>query len=172
MPRKPPSQGTAQLVLVSSRRRCCICFGLRRDFGVNRGQIAHIDRDPENSGIDNLAYLCLPDHDWFDSESSQSKRPMTGEIREYREELYAEVLRRWAPPPPASTQSVTDGISLEDSKVPKSEGREFPVDAGTEDESQGAQKLVMKVVHRTRIGQRFDGLETMSWDERYSVASG
>lgn len=46
-------------VLVCSRRRCCICYGLYKDIGVKNGQIAHLDGNPANYTKDNLAFLCL-----------------------------------------------------------------------------------------------------------------
>lgn len=75
-------------VLVHSRRRCCICFGLNRDTSLKAGQIAHIDRNSANSAEDNLAYLCLEHHDEYDSRKSQSKGLTPGEIKRFRKELH------------------------------------------------------------------------------------
>jgi hypothetical protein len=35
-------------ILIASRRRCCICFGLGGDLGEKQGQIAHLDQKREN----------------------------------------------------------------------------------------------------------------------------
>lgn len=75
-------------VLVQSRRRCCVCFGLNRDTEVKKGQIAHLDRDRNNNHIDNLVFLCFDHHDEYDSRTSQSKSLSRKEIEKYREELY------------------------------------------------------------------------------------
>jgi len=75
-------------VLTKSRRRCCICFGLNRDESIKKGQIVHLDGDPNNNDIDNLAFLCLDHHDELDSSTSQSKGLSAIEVKGYREELY------------------------------------------------------------------------------------
>ena len=75
-------------VLDRSRRRCCVCFALNRDEATKRGQIAHLDRNRNNSVADNLVFLCLPHHDEFDSITSQSKSLQIEEVRRYREALY------------------------------------------------------------------------------------
>jgi hypothetical protein len=75
--------------LVSCRRRCCLCFGLRRDVSIKKGQIAHLDSDPSNGALDNLAFLCLDHHDEFDGRTSQSKGIGIHEVKRFRTELYA-----------------------------------------------------------------------------------
>lgn len=80
-------------VLVSSRRRCCICFGLDRDTRLQSGQIAHLDGDRENNRLDNLAFLCLKHHDEYDSRTSQRKGLTVHEVKRYREELTATINR-------------------------------------------------------------------------------
>jgi hypothetical protein len=78
----------AATVLRQSRRRCCICFGLHRDDGVKKGQVAHLDQDPANNDFDNLAWLCLEHHDEYDSTTNQSKSLQLNEVKAYRSELY------------------------------------------------------------------------------------
>ena len=80
----PPIQAE---VLAQCRRRCCICFGLYRDDGVKKGQIAHLDGNRNNNRIENLAFLCFDHHDEYDSTTSQSKGLSKAEIGIYREEL-------------------------------------------------------------------------------------
>jgi hypothetical protein len=75
-------------VLVKSRRRCCVCYGLKRDDEIKQGQIAHLDQNPGNNNEDNLAFLCFDHHDQFDSKTSQSKNLTAKEIIRYRGELY------------------------------------------------------------------------------------
>lgn len=87
--RKKISTSTQSEVLVQSRRRCCICFGLHRDDSIKKGQIAHLDGDASNNNIDNLSFLCLDHHDEYDGKTSQSKGLTTEESKKYREELYA-----------------------------------------------------------------------------------
>ena len=75
-------------VLLLSRRRCCICFALYGDFDVKQGQIAHLNHDNTNNDLDNLAFLCLRDHDLYDSTTSQSKGLRESEVRQHRAELH------------------------------------------------------------------------------------
>src|ERR1700730_7138429 len=89
MKRRRVSDSTQAEVLVKSRRRCCVCFGLSRDDKVKHGQIAHLDQDRTNSSEDNLAFLCLEHHDQFDSKTSQSKNLTRVELERYRAELYS-----------------------------------------------------------------------------------
>ena len=76
-------------ILMKSRRRCALCFFLEFGTTVVRGQIAHIDRDRENNGEGNLAYLCLRHHDEYDSTTTQSKRFLPGELTEAKVALEA-----------------------------------------------------------------------------------
>jgi hypothetical protein len=85
-----PSEIQDQVVLLS-RRRCCICFGLYGNVDVKTGQIAHLDHDNENNVLDNLAFLCLDHHDQYDSKTSQSKGLRQNEIKQFRGELYNSV---------------------------------------------------------------------------------
>lgn len=75
-------------VLVQSRRRCCVCFGLNRDDQVKKGQIAHLDGNRNNDKIENLAFLCFDHHDEYDTSTSQSKGLTIREVLKYREELH------------------------------------------------------------------------------------
>lgn len=84
---KVPNSTQAE-VLVQSRRRCCVCFGLSRDSSVKKGQIAHLDGNRNNNASKNLAFLCFDHHDELDSRTSQSKGLQKSEIEAYREELY------------------------------------------------------------------------------------
>src|SRR6476469_2486991 len=87
MERKRTAPTTEANVLVRSRRRCAICFGLNRDVDTKQGQIAHIDHDSSNDKPGNLVFLCLEHHDKYDSRTSQSKGFTEDEIKRYRVEL-------------------------------------------------------------------------------------
>jgi hypothetical protein len=91
--RKKLSAKEEKEILLKSARRCSLCFGLHRDFSVKKGQIAHIDRDSNNSKPENLVYLCLNHHNDYDSKSKQSKGFTTLEILTYRSSLYDKVHR-------------------------------------------------------------------------------
>ncbi len=88
MPRKSISTQIQAEILVKSRRRCCICFGLNRNTGLKGGQIAHLDRNSSNNTPENLAFLCFDHHDEYDSITSQRKGFTAIEVKEYRRELY------------------------------------------------------------------------------------
>ncbi len=92
MARNPVPNNTQDRVLLLSRRRCCICFGLNGDLALKQGQIAHLDRDNTNDDLDNLAFVCLPHHDQYDSKTSQSKGLREGEVKRFRKELYDRIV--------------------------------------------------------------------------------
>lgn len=89
MNRKSLPKDVELRVLTLSRRRCALCFGLNRDDSQKMGQIAHLDRDPANSAIDNLAFLCLEHHNVYDSRQSQAKGFTLLEVKTYRDMLYS-----------------------------------------------------------------------------------
>ena len=91
MPRIAVPEDIQGQVLLLSRRRCCICFGLNGNVDIKPGQIAHLDHDNANNEIDNLAFLCLQHHDEYDSETSQSKSLRESEVKQFRKELYDNV---------------------------------------------------------------------------------
>ncbi len=91
MSRKPLPAPTETGVLVQSRRRCCICFGLNRDTQLKAGQIAHLDQKSSNNAETNLAFLCFEHHDEYDSVSSQRKNLTIGEVKQFRTELYESI---------------------------------------------------------------------------------
>lgn len=89
MTRKAVPQEVQESILVLCRRRCALCFGLNQDLTVNmNGQIAHINRNANDSRPENLAYLCFDHHNLYDSKPSQSKGLTEGELREYQRRLY------------------------------------------------------------------------------------
>lgn len=75
-------------VLVRSGRRCCICYALKGNFQEKKGQIAHLDHNPENVLVDNLCFLCLDHHNEYDSQRRQSKGFTLKEVKQYRSDLY------------------------------------------------------------------------------------
>ena len=88
MARKSISPEVISNVLLKSRRRCCICYGLDRDTTLRSGQVAHLDQNASNNSEDNLAFLCLHHHDEYDSRTSQRKGFSVSEVKEFRAELY------------------------------------------------------------------------------------
>lgn len=92
------SREAEALILVQSRRRCCICFALNRDAEIKSGQIAHIDRNAANAAPDNLVFLCLLHHDQYDSRTRQSKGLTKTELLRFRSELRDALERAWREP--------------------------------------------------------------------------
>jgi hypothetical protein len=75
-----------------------MCFGLNGVLDVKDGQIAHLDRDRSNSTIDNLAFLCQVCHTIYDKQSNRVLSYTPGELKHYRDSLYAALGRdrvRW-----------------------------------------------------------------------------
>jgi hypothetical protein len=109
--RKPVPKEIETQVLEQSRRRCCLCFGLDRDLAQKRGQIAHLDGDPSNNTLDNLAYLCIDHHDQYDSRTRQSKGFTIDEVKRYRDQL-RQALETTAPPQGAGGESPQERAGL------------------------------------------------------------
>lgn len=99
MARKKLSEATQREILVSSRRRCVICYGLYRDVELKSGQIAHLDQDSSNNDVENLAFMCMNHHDEYDSITRQRKNFTLEEVKQYRRELYIAVMRSFDPVP-------------------------------------------------------------------------
>lgn len=91
MARKPIPETTQASVLIKSRRRCCLCFWLKGEDEVKKGQLAHLDWDNENASGDNLVFLCLEHHDEYDSTPRLSKGLRQQEVKKWRDELYKEM---------------------------------------------------------------------------------
>jgi len=109
MTRIPVSGNNQDQVLLRSRRRCCICFGLDGDLSLKRGQIAHLDQNNRNADPDNLAFLCLLHHDQYDGKTSQSKALREGEVKQFRKELYEKIAAR-LPVEPSPQQHEVPGL--------------------------------------------------------------
>jgi hypothetical protein len=111
-------------LLTSCRRRCCICYGLERDFRVKQGQIAHLDGNRDNNKIDNLAFLCLAHHDNYDSKTSQSKGFTINEVKAFRDEINEFILNDFNKPILDNTQvnfDIFSGIYVQDNELAHSE---------------------------------------------------
>ena len=88
MSRKHVNQTTQADIVIKSKRRCALCFGLNDDLSERSGQIAHLNGDNSDGRFDNLVWLCLEHHDKFDSKTSQTKNYTPLEVRSYRDNLY------------------------------------------------------------------------------------
>jgi hypothetical protein len=110
--RKKASTSVETQVLIKSRRRCALCFGLHGDLREKNGQLAHVDRNPANSVADNLCYLCLEHHNQYDSSPSQSKGLTPGELRHYRQALYEDIEKFGIRTDEQRTKSPSDPIFL------------------------------------------------------------
>jgi len=107
--RKKISPKTQTEVLLSSRRRCAICYGLFGNTEEKKGQIAHFDRDNSNNSLENLVFLCLEHHDQYDSRTSQSKGLTIEEVKKFRAQLYDYVATNL----PASTMPTEEVVDME-----------------------------------------------------------
>ena len=67
-------------VLNASDNTCCVCHEPRRSV-----QVHHIDEDPENNDIANLAVLCLDCHDKTQVRGGFRKKPNAVVVRRYRD---------------------------------------------------------------------------------------
>ena len=108
-------------ILTSSKRRCCICFGLNGDLDIKKGQIAHVDHDSSNNTHDNLAFLCFDHHDEYDSQTSQAKSILDTEIKAYRSDLY----HYWETPKRSLPTDIKRDVLQEMSLIPHSWKNEY-----------------------------------------------
>lgn len=97
MTRKAIPDATQTSVLLKSRRRCCLCFWLKGEDEVKKGQFAHLDGDHENDAEINLAFMCFEHHDEYDSTTRLSKGLREPEVKRWRDELYKEMQHRFRP---------------------------------------------------------------------------
>ena len=79
----------AASVKFASNSTCCICRERGKSF-----QIHHIDGDPSNNEFDNLAVLCLEDHNRTHSKGSFARQLDSYEIVKYRDDWNDRVRRR------------------------------------------------------------------------------
>jgi hypothetical protein len=80
--RRRPIQGTvADELMFRNRHTCCICHDSTKHV-----QIHHIDEDPSNNRIENLAVLCLDCHSRVTSDRGLGRRYTGEEIRKYKRE--------------------------------------------------------------------------------------
>ena len=87
MNRKTIPRNTETEVLNKCNRRCAFCAHFEYDWGTKDGQIVHIDRNRSNIAEENLAYLCLPHHDKYDSKPSQTRRLQPQELRDAKQAI-------------------------------------------------------------------------------------
>ncbi len=111
--RKPVAPSVQASILVRSRRRCCICYGLNRDTGLKAGQIAHLDHDNSNNREDNLAFLCFEHHDQYDSQTRQSKNFTETEVRSHLKELTRDIKNAFSQPVFFGSAKVSAMTSIE-----------------------------------------------------------
>jgi hypothetical protein len=110
-------------VILASRRRCALCFGLDGDTTEKEGQIAHVG-DRTNIVLENAAWLCTKHHARYDSRSRQTKGHTPDELKAYRSQLYEYVAAQpgvWPDAvPDQRTKRRRGGISLEvhDRRIP------------------------------------------------------
>ena len=89
--RKKPTKAIESAVPTQCARRCCVCFGLNGDDAVKTGQIAHLDDDPLNNDLDNLAWLCLDHHAQWHTRGNMTKGLTAEEVKAYRGRLHEAV---------------------------------------------------------------------------------
>lgn len=87
MYRRKLGQDIEARLLTEVRRRCCLCVFLERDWDVKQVQIAHISRIRSDNRYSNLALLCIPHHDQYDSRPSQSKGYTPTELKHCKSRL-------------------------------------------------------------------------------------
>lgn len=112
--RKYISDSIQANVIHNSSGRCVICYGTRQytDPRYPHTQIAHIDKNNENNNEDNLALLCIPCHNLYDSTLRQGKNYKPENIKRWRDELYNDVASNKLPAPMYPSVSHEDMVSI------------------------------------------------------------
>ena len=95
-------------VLTQSLRRCCLCCALHRDYEVKEGQVAHLDDDPSNNNLDNLAWLCVFHHAQWHTRSNMTKGLKAEEVKVHRAQLYSAIKNRTLPHDDQDERRVTN----------------------------------------------------------------
>jgi hypothetical protein len=118
--RRPFPLPVVTAVLIASRRRCALCYGLDGDTTEKEGQIAHVDRDSSNAAEGNAAWLCTKHHSRYDARSRQTKGHTPKELVAYRGMLYEHMASPYAWPDAGTGPTRGIGVSLEvfDRRVP------------------------------------------------------
>lgn len=75
--RKPIPLKVQSIVLLANRHACCVCQ-------KPRVQLHHIDENPANSSIENLAALCVVHHDMASMQIGLTKKLRADEVRQYK----------------------------------------------------------------------------------------
>jgi hypothetical protein len=88
-PRTPIPTSTAAAVLFAADRTCCVCREPAKPI-----QIHHIDDDPTNHDLSNLAVLCLECHEATQIKGGFSRRLDADQIRLYRDNWVETVAAR------------------------------------------------------------------------------
>ena len=93
MPKRRTSipDDVAARVLFEQDHTCCIC----RESGLPV-QIHHLDEDPSNNAFENLALLCLEDHDRTQVRGGFARKLAASEVENYRVDWLARVESRRA----------------------------------------------------------------------------
>lgn len=77
-----------ETVLFDSDRTCCLCRT------SNAVQVHHIDGNPGNNVIDNLAVLCINCHDQVTKKGGITRNTSPGLVRKYQDEWYKIVRKK------------------------------------------------------------------------------
>lgn len=88
-PRKPMNPNLSARVMLAHDRTCCVC-----NIPGKAVQIHHIDDDRSNDNYDNLAVLCLQDHDDTQVRGGFAKRLTAPLVTEYRRDWLKRVDKR------------------------------------------------------------------------------
>jgi hypothetical protein len=164
MARRAVPGSSVDEVLRTCRRRCCLCFGLNADLEVKYGQIAHLDGDPSNNAIANLAFMCLEHHAMFDSRSTQVRRITIPEAKRYRSDLEGHLSRvhRHLVGADDQVQSSEDLLRLSRTAIRQEIGSHVgPKFVGSLDSAGGVGRYVKRAKAEKAIGEFLDGRKVL-----------
>lgn len=108
--RVPIPEATATEILFACDRTCCLC----RTYG-RRVQIHHIDDDPANNRIENLAVLCFECHDQTQTRGGFARRLSPDQVTRYRSDWIDRVAARRAEADRLAAQAMAPTLPSEPS---------------------------------------------------------
>lgn len=112
--RKAIHKAIAAEILFSSDRTCCICNNRSK-----RAQIHHIDDNPSNNILENLAVLCFDCHDKTMIKGGIGRGLDAVQVKMYRDDWIERVQKRRDKADELASIEMVTGIELESEKIQK-----------------------------------------------------
>jgi hypothetical protein len=118
--RTPVPPEVSAEVLFAQNHTCCVC----RERG-KPVQLHHIDEDPTNHSPENLAVLCLEDHEHTQLRGGFGKKLLPPEVKRYRDDWIERVKRRREEADNLAIAAMADASTIQADSAPHEDGDEW-----------------------------------------------